>query len=156
VNKKFIADLMPTYPIYVPLLPESAQKVIGQVHDGSKPAMKNLEAEGFRFNGMVDIFDAGPCVSCDRDQIRTVRDSRVGVLESIVEEAIESPTYMIGTSGGEFRAGIGPLEILGNGRLRMLQSNAAALGITEGQHLRYSLLRPTKSTEKPEVLRESD
>ena len=156
VNKKFIADLMPTYPIYVPLLPESAQKVIGQVHDGSKPAMKNLEAEGFRFNGMVDIFDAGPCVSCDRDQIRTVRDSRVGVLESIVEEAIESPTYMIGTSGGEFRAGIGPLEILGNGRLRMLQSNADALGITEGQHLRYSLLRPTKSTEKPEVLRESD
>src|SRR5690606_21089554 len=31
-NKSFIAELMPKYPIYIPLLPESAQAVIGRVH----------------------------------------------------------------------------------------------------------------------------
>ena len=79
VNKKFIADLMPRHPIYVTLLPAEAQRVIGQVHESSKPALKNLEAEGFRFNGMVDIFDAGPCVGCARDQIRTVRPESHGL-----------------------------------------------------------------------------
>src|SRR3954471_8583898 len=58
VNKRFIADLMPTNPIYVPLLPAEARAVIGQVHEQSKPAMKGLEGEGFKFCGMVDIFDA--------------------------------------------------------------------------------------------------
>lgn len=37
VNKKFIADLMPRHPIYVTLLPAEAQRVIGQVHESSKP-----------------------------------------------------------------------------------------------------------------------
>src|SRR5678815_299977 len=64
VNKRFIADLMPTHPIYIPLLPPAARDVIGKVHEGSRPAMRNLEEEGFRFADKVDIFDAGPCVEC--------------------------------------------------------------------------------------------
>ena len=47
VNKKFIADLMPEHPIYIPLLPKSAQDVIGRPHKDGAHAMKNLEAEGF-------------------------------------------------------------------------------------------------------------
>ena len=37
VNKKFIADLMPRFPLYVPLLPPAAQAVIGQVHPETRP-----------------------------------------------------------------------------------------------------------------------
>src|SRR5205807_6339316 len=60
VNKKFIADLMPTHPIYIPLLPKEAQEAIGQVQEQTRPAVKILEEEGFKVSGMVDIFDAGP------------------------------------------------------------------------------------------------
>src|SRR6185295_1467127 len=75
INKKFIADLMPKHPLYVPLLPPDAQAVIGQVHPDTRPALKLLESEGFTFSGMVDIFEGGPVVMTAIDTIRTVRES---------------------------------------------------------------------------------
>jgi arginine N-succinyltransferase len=143
VNKKFIADLMPKHPIYVTLLPAEAQRVIGQVHESSKPAHKNLEAEGFRFNGMVDIFDAGPCVGCARDQVRTVRQSRTAVVERIVEK-LESPTFMIGRRSGEFRACIGPIQIAAAGTAQITSRCAEALKIASGEPIRFAPLRPGK------------
>lgn len=74
-NKSFIAELMPKYPIYVSMLPEAAQAVIGQVHDNTVPALKMLQSEGFNFNGLVDIFDGGPVVEAFLKDIRTVRES---------------------------------------------------------------------------------
>ena len=41
------------------------------------PARAMLEQEGFRYEGYVDIFDAGPTVECFRDNIHAVRRSRV-------------------------------------------------------------------------------
>ena len=41
VSKSFIAELMPVHPIYIPLLPESAQKVIGCVHVNTEPGASN-------------------------------------------------------------------------------------------------------------------
>lgn len=75
-NKGFIADLMPRHPIYVNLLPESAQQVIGEVHQYTKPALKLLENEGFFHRGYVDLFDAGPTVECQLRQIKSVQLSR--------------------------------------------------------------------------------
>lgn len=76
-DNQFILDLMPKYPIYTDLLPEEARVVIGQTHPAGIGARRYLEAEGFRYDGMVDIFDAGPSVSAPRDDIRTIRDSRL-------------------------------------------------------------------------------
>lgn len=75
-DNQFILDLMPKYPIYVDLLPEAARAVIGKCHADGEPALRLLQSEGFRFDRVVDIFDGGPLVSCARDTIRTVRDSR--------------------------------------------------------------------------------
>jgi len=146
VNKRFIADLMPRHPLYVPLLPAEAQAVIGRAHESSKPAQKNLEAEGFRFNGMVDIFDAGPCVACKRDEIRTVRDSRTAVIAETVGK-IDSPvTYMIGFGGKQFRACMGPLEISDAG-VRITSACAEMLLAKIGDTVRFATLRaePTKA-----------
>jgi arginine N-succinyltransferase len=144
VNKKFIADLMPTYPIYVPSLPAPAQAVIGKVHESSKPALKNLEGEGFAFSGMVDIFDAGPCVSCKRDEIRTVRQSRLlNVAET--KEAIDSPTHMICTSGSEFRAAIGAVEFVSPESIRITTACAQILNTKIGDRLRVCTLKATDS-----------
>jgi arginine N-succinyltransferase len=155
VNKKFIAELMPTYPIYVPLLPEAAQKVIGQVHESSRPALKNLEAEGFKFHGMIDIFDAGPCVSCQRDDIRTVRESHLATVESLAPN-IDSPTYMIGASGADFRAVIGPVEILSSNSVRLTNACAEALGISKGATVRVVPLKPAVKKPAEEKICESD
>jgi|SRR5580658_10312015 arginine N-succinyltransferase len=143
VNKKFIADLMPAYPIYVPLLAPAAQKAIGQVHETSRPAMKNLQTEGFKFNGMVDIFDAGPCVSCQRDDIRTVKESFVAAVES-ESDKVTSPTYMIGASGTDFRATIGPVEVLTKDSVRITSESAAILKLSRGDRIRVALLRPVE------------
>jgi arginine N-succinyltransferase len=68
---QFILDLAPRHPIYV----EAARDAIGRVHRDGEPARALLEREGFRPNGLVDIFDAGPTVVCPRDDIHTVRES---------------------------------------------------------------------------------
>ena len=72
---KFIADLMPKTPIYVALLNEGAKAVIGQPHPSGRGALKMLEQEGFYFERYVDIFDGGPTVTADTDDIRTIRES---------------------------------------------------------------------------------
>jgi len=74
-NKAFIAELMPKFPIYVPMLSKEAQAAIGKVHPDTEPALAMLKAEGFDLNGYVDIFDGGPTVSARVANIRAVRDS---------------------------------------------------------------------------------
>jgi arginine N-succinyltransferase len=41
------------------------------------PRAAMLEQEGFRYEGYVDIFDAGPTLECFRDNIHAVRQSQV-------------------------------------------------------------------------------
>ncbi|GAB3486335.1 arginine N-succinyltransferase [Marinomonas epiphytica] len=77
-NKHFIADLMPRYPIYVPTLPENAQEVIGVVHEDSSKTTDILLAEGFKFRGYVDIFDAGPTIEARTQSLRTIEQQKMG------------------------------------------------------------------------------
>jgi arginine N-succinyltransferase len=72
---RFIADLMPKTPIYVALLAESAQAVMGQPHPSGRAALKMLEDEGFYYDRYIDVFDGGPTVTADTDDIRTIHES---------------------------------------------------------------------------------
>ncbi|MBW3617440.1 MAG: arginine N-succinyltransferase [Proteobacteria bacterium] len=72
---QFILDLAPRHPIYLELLPAAACEAVGRVHEDGAAAQAMLVSEGFRYAGMVDIFDAGPTVSCPKEDIRTVRDA---------------------------------------------------------------------------------
>ncbi len=148
VNKKFIADLMPTHPIYIPLLPKAAQAVIGQVHKNTQPALHMLESEGFSFNGMVDIFEAGPVLACPREQVRTVRDSRCATVGRIIDGPIDSPVYIIGTTDMNFRACCGQLTVHDDTTVAMDKLTAMALGVKIGQPIRYAVMRPGRSKGK--------
>ena len=103
-DKQFILDLAPRHPIYVELLPEPARAVIGKVHPQGVPAMALLESEGFRPNGLIDIFDAGPTVSCARDHIRTVRDARRLAVAIAPTVEAELPSLISTDNVGAFRA----------------------------------------------------
>ena len=76
-KKSFVAELMPKHPLYSSFLTPEAQAVIGQTHELTRPALAMLESEGFRYEGHVDIFDAGPAVECDIDDIGAVAASRI-------------------------------------------------------------------------------
>ena len=140
VNKKFIADLMPDHPIYTQLLPNSAQEVIGRPHKDSVAAVKNLEDEGFVFAGRVDIFDAGPVVTCLRDQIRTVRMSQRGKIARITDAPMQSPVHMVCTTGAaaDFRACKSVIEVnAADGGVRLPDATAAALDVRIGDEVRF-------------------
>ncbi len=79
-NKSFIAELMPKFPLYTCFLSEDAREVIGRVHPHTEPALVMLKAEGFSYQGYVDIFDAGPAIEAPTEKIRAIADSQNLVL----------------------------------------------------------------------------
>ena len=82
---RFIADLMPKTPIYTAMLSDEAKAIMAVPHPTGRAAMRMLEEEGFEGGDYIDIFDGGPTMSADTDEVRTIRDSREHVLAAIAE-----------------------------------------------------------------------
>lgn len=80
-DRSFMAELMPHYPIYVPLLPEAAQSVLGQTRSEFMTAYALLTDEGFEGERYVDVFDGGPVFYVKRDLARSVHAARVAALQ---------------------------------------------------------------------------
>jgi arginine N-succinyltransferase len=125
-NKEFIADLMPKHPIYIPLLPASVQAVIGRVHHETIPALNLLLAEGFVQTTEVDIFDAGPLVRATLAEVRTVKQTRVLVVEKLIPPSPSvEPTHLIGNESLDFRAAVGAFNNDPEGSSVSLETNLA-------------------------------
>jgi arginine N-succinyltransferase len=143
VNKRFIADLMPKYPIYIPLLPPDAQAVVGEVHEHTRPALKILQDEGFECCDMVDIFEAGPVVRCPLSDIRAVHESRTAkVIPGDV--APKSPSLLIANCREPFCAAQGPIQITPEGDAILPNDIAAALNVQPGDLIRFVSLKVNK------------
>ena len=134
---QFILDLAPRHPIYLELLPDHVRETIGKVHREGEAARAMLEAEGFRFSGLVDIFDAGPTVSCPRDDIRTVRDSRTASVH-VAEPGGETVGLVSTADMARFRAVRCPLEMRGD-EVVLPPAAAKALRIETGDWVRIKL-----------------
>jgi arginine N-succinyltransferase len=137
-NKKFIAELMPQHPIYIPLLPKEARAVIGEVNEKTVPALNLLHAEGFHKTDMVDIFEAGPIVGCRRDAIRTVRQSARGVVHEILSEEPDAPAGLISNTRYNYLACRGRVEPLNSNHVRISRPVAGALNLHMGDAIRYA------------------
>lgn len=133
---QFISDLMPKYPIYVNLLAPKAQEVIGQPLDASRAAMHLLEKEGFRYQGYIDVFDAGPTLQVERATIRVVRKSKRSTLTEI--KALPADTqYMISsTSLPDFRIAYTAMEKNSTG-VTLSPETAECLMLKKGDAVRY-------------------
>jgi arginine N-succinyltransferase len=146
-QKSFVAELMPRHPVYVNLLPESARSVIGEVHSDTQPARAMLEQEGFRYEGYIDIFDAGPTVECFRDNIHAVRGSRVlpveiGEGEPVPDNLRRDVVWLVTNRRFEgYRALLvqAPMRV---DRFPLLPYAAAQLGVVEGDLVRAVPLSP--------------
>jgi arginine N-succinyltransferase len=129
---QFIADLMPKTPIYTALISEGARSVMGVPHPSGRAALRMLEAEGFAFDGYVDIFDGGPSVVAQTDQIKTVRDSREETVGAIAEEAQGQTMLLSGGRSGDFAACYGQVYTAADGLVTIDSKAAAMLGLEVG------------------------
>lgn len=133
---QFISDLMPKYPVYVNLLDPRAQEVIGVPFATSRAALQLLEYEGFRYQGYIDVFDAGPTMQAERSQIRTVQDSRRAAL-STIKPLDYAPLYMVSnTRLPDLRMTLAPLEENPMG-VSLNAQTVEALQLKTGDIVRY-------------------
>lgn len=147
-DKVFIAELMPKFPIYVPMLPATAQEVIGAVHPSTEPALAMLQAEGFRRNGYVDIFDAGPTIECELKRINGVSRST----ELVVEVSNDSRSrkdpddlprwLMANVRPGDFRVISSSTLRSDGGSVTLNRRQADMLGVSAGDTVRAMTLKP--------------
>ncbi len=150
-NKVFIAELMPKFPIYVPMLTEEAQAVIGKVHPQTEPALAMLKSEGFDFNNYVDIFDGGPSVSAKIKDIRAVRESRLlraGISQQTPEPDFSDKHDLLLVSNCEladYRVLLVSKKSAGDDTLWLTEKQAELLKVQEGHTLRSVSLRPKAS-----------
>jgi len=137
-QKSFIGELMPRYPICTAMLPQAARDCLGQVHEQTQPALAMLNAQGLRYEGYIDIFDAGPTVEAYLNDVKAVRDS-IEVVAVVDAQAVDpgSPVTLAATMGtcASFRsAWVGRLPA--HGELAVHPDEAARLGIVDGARLR--------------------
>ncbi|NMP17150.1 arginine N-succinyltransferase [Thalassotalea sp. Y01] len=137
-KKSFIAELMPKYPIYVNLLSKEAQQVIGKVHEDTVPALRLLNSEGFVSRGYVDIFDAGPTVECELENIKTVRNS--AQYQVAIGDVIDGERrIIINQDVRDFRAVYQSININKDTRIATMTADVAkALQIEAGDTVRLA------------------
>ncbi len=149
LNKRFIADLMPTHPIYLPLLPEEARAVIGEPHPASRAALELLEGEGFRRSELVDIFDAGPVIHARLDEVRTVRESVRAEVAELLRDPPDGDEVLVSRAAAkpDFRAAVGSVALTRGGGVRLAGALAERLGVAVGDRVRFAPLRSERQRE---------
>lgn len=142
-KKSFVAELMPKHPLYSSFLSAEAQAAIGVTHKLTRPARRLLEQEGFRFEGHVDIFDAGPALEAYLDDIDAIRKSACHrICGLLADDGINSPLYMVGsTNMTRFATTLSRLKLLPDG-IEIESSVAVALDLKIGDEVRAVALSP--------------
>ena len=140
-DNQFILDLMPKYPIYVDLLPPEAREVIGRCHADGVGALKLLEWEGFRFDRTVDIFDGGPLVSAQKQNVRTIRESRRVYVEAaqIDPDGSARQSLLATTNLADFRVTQATAIVRGENKVAVDPTILQRLKINSGDEARIWL-----------------
>lgn len=139
-GRTMLAELMPSYPIYVPLLPDSAQEAMGQVHPRSQVSFDILMREGFESEHYVDIFDGGPTVHARTAGLRSIAQSRL-VPVRLGAPAQSGRAYLVANNQlQDFRALIVELDWEVGQPLTLTPALAEALGVGEGGSVRVVAL----------------
>ena len=138
-GNQFIADLGPRAQIYVNMLSEEAQAVIGRVHDDGRAALSLLLEEGFREEGYVDIFDAGPTMVATIDDLKAVRGLH-HAMYARADDGDELRDHLLTSgTGPAFCCTPGSIEVAG-GQAVIDRASAATLSLSHGDRLSYLAL----------------
>lgn len=139
-SRTFLAELMPQYPIYVPMLPPAAQACIGRVHPDGQEAFDILEREGFETNSYIDLFDAGPTLYARTGNIRSIAGSQVATVRE--EPRIDARgRYLVSNDALHgYRATVAELDYQPDQPLALTPAMCAALKVSHGGNVRVVAL----------------
>lgn len=147
-NNRFMEELVPKHPIIANLLPKEAYEVIGKVHPNTEPAKRILEQEGFKLSGLVGIFEPGPVLIAELDNIRSIKESTMGEIQEISDKSFKSEIFIISRTKGSFRSALGGVVKLKSGGLKISGVAAAALKLRLGDKIRYVSFKPKDAKKK--------
>jgi arginine N-succinyltransferase len=94
-NKEFIRALFPHNVIYMSLLPQQVQNVIGKAGPDTRGVEKILRRIGFRYAKQIDPFDGGPHFMAKTDDITLVRDARQVTVTAVPSADLSRPWALI-------------------------------------------------------------
>jgi arginine N-succinyltransferase len=107
------------------------------VHPDTQPAYDMLMAEGFRYSGHVDIFDAGPTIEAHCKDIRTLRNSHrfdVVVRDQISEK--RELHLLSNTERIDWRVTLAEIGFDDHGNAVIDSATAKALEVNSGAKIR--------------------
>ena len=135
-SRAYLAELMPHYPVYVPLLPDEAQEAMGQVHPRAQITFDILMREGFETDHYIDIFDGGPTLHARTSGIRSIAQSRV--VNVRVGEPEQGGRHYLVSNGlrQDFRAIVAELDWVPGKPVTLSSEAAEVLGVGEGGSVR--------------------
>ena len=139
-DRSFMAELMPHHPIYVPLLPEFAQNVLGQTRAEYMSTYGLLIDEGFEAERYVDVFDGGPTFLVKRELAQSVRTAQT--LALVVDAAIgrsEPDCLLANRETSSFRAVLAPALRRPDGRVATTAEAANKLELIDDDEVRCVL-----------------
>lgn len=136
-SRAFMAELMPTSPVYVPLLSDEAQWAIGQLHPDAELPFSILSDEGFEADTYVDIFDGGPIATSKVLSLLSVRNAISSPVTEAVrgEQHVPARTMLANTSLEGFCATLA-LGRWSDRGLALQSDQLAVLGLSEGDMAR--------------------
>lgn len=114
-NKEFIKDLFPQEDIYMALLDAKARLVLGRVGEETRPAQHLLESIGFKYLNEVDPFDGGPHYGCKMDDVKIIKNGKLGkVLATSAKAGFKSFALVGVKRNKEFRGKLTPCDLEGD------------------------------------------
>ena len=138
-NRTLIVELMPHYPVYVPLLPGPAQAAMGQIHPDGELSFDLLTEEGFEADEYIDIFDGGPILQAHKHALRSFSGAmvrRVATQEQPAASPEAMVSYAVASSERNFRAIVLPCAPAESGEVLCLPTWAQqALRVAPGENV---------------------
>ena len=134
-SKSFIAEVMPQFPLYLPLLTPQARAAIGREHPAHERALGEMLAEGFVRSRHVDIFDAGPVVKAERERLASVRGAAWHPVRIRPEHALPDaePALIANQKRNGFRCVVARYALSPTGQLMLTAEHAEQLGVEKGR-----------------------
>lgn len=134
-SKSFIAEVMPPFPLYEPLLSESGRAAIGSIHSAHFAAAADLRDEGFADSRHVDLFDGGLLLESPFAGLHSVRDNRWHPV--LIRQDIRNEDYgtalLANQETADFRCIAAPHALSATEQFMLCPAQANTLDLTTGR-----------------------
>ncbi|WP_457808586.1 arginine N-succinyltransferase [Kushneria sp. EE4] len=128
-SRSFIGEVMPPFPLYLPLLDDPTREAIGRVGDNHANALRAWQQQGFALSRHVDLLDGGPLLEAARDHLPRGQWLTVQVGDTPDDEACSEALLIASQRSGNFRARVVTRHINERGQCVLDDACARSLSV---------------------------